>query len=105
MTDQATSTKTAARTGDDAPETATERVAQKTHDVVDKVAANISKREESLRTAATDTEEQLKQLATKAEEAAAQDVARAKRYISEKPLASIGIAFGAGLLVSALLRR
>lgn len=83
----------------------TDRVAASTHEAVDRASEPVGRAEERIR-------ESAEHVAERAHKAA--DYGRHKRdeltqnvssYVNEHPIASLGIAFGAGLLVSALLKR
>jgi len=80
-------------------------IAQKLHDAVDRIALQAHKAERRLNSASGD----VGSLFGKTRDAAAaktNDLSSGLRdYVQEHPVASLGIAFGAGLLVAALLRR
>lgn len=82
----------------------TEQVAGKAHEAIDRIAAQVERAEERIRTAAGSAEETLKQSRDKAKVRAHEVGDEVTSFVQQHPVASIGIAFGAGLLVAALLR-
>jgi len=82
----------------------TEQVAQKAHEAVDRIAAQVERAEERIRTATSGAEETLKQSREKAKVRASEVGDEVTSFVQQHPVASLGIAFGAGLLVAALLR-
>jgi ElaB/YqjD/DUF883 family membrane-anchored ribosome-binding protein len=88
------------------PETpATDRFTAKAHEAVDSVAEHAQRAEREVRGAAARTAEQARHLGEQAGERAEQSLRRATSYIEESPLAFAGIAFVAGVLLSALFKR
>jgi len=85
--------------------TTTSRAAQAAHEVIDDTAAKAEPVELQLREKAANAGEKVEATHEKAREQLDQSLAKAESFVKEKPLASAGIAFAAGLLVSALLRR
>ena len=83
----------------------TERVAEKVHSAVDKVAAKAQVREEQLRASAAQTEAQLRELGAKTQRTAGETVTQVEAYVKANPLTSAGIAFAAGFVLSAILRK
>lgn len=82
-----------------------QRLAQKAHEVVDKVAAQADMAEQRLREACTDAGSKL-QMSGDDLKARYGDVnTRVSSYIHEHPLTALGVAFGAGVLLAALMRR
>ncbi len=82
----------------------TEQVALKAHEAVDRIAAQVERAEERIRAATGRAEEKLKVSRDKVEQRAGEVGDEVTSYVQQHPLAAIGIAFGAGLLVAALLR-
>lgn len=82
----------------------TEQVAQKAHEAIDRIAAQVERAEERIRAAAVNAEETLKQSRDKAKVRAGEVTDEVTSYMQQHPVAALGIAFGAGLLVAALLR-
>ncbi len=82
----------------------TEQVAQKAHEAIDRIAAQVERAEERIRAATDNAEERLKQSREKARQRADEVGEQIGDYVQQHPVAALGIAFGAGLLVAALLR-
>ena len=85
--------------------TTTERVAAKAHETVDTIAERAERAERDVRKAAQRTAEQARQLQQEYAETAEQSLRRASSYLESNPLAVAGIAFIAGVLLSAMIRR
>jgi ElaB/YqjD/DUF883 family membrane-anchored ribosome-binding protein len=83
----------------------TEHFAAKAHETVDTIAERAQRAEREVRSAAERTAEQARQLREQYAETAEQSLRRATSYLESKPLAVVGIAFLAGVLLSALIRR
>ena len=83
----------------------TDRVAAKAHETVDTIAERAQRAEREVRSTAARTAEQARQFQEDATAKAEQSLRRANSYIESNPLAFVGIAFAAGLLLSSLLRR
>ena len=79
--------------------------AAKAHETVDTIAERAQRAEREVRGAAAKTAEQARQLQEDATEKAEQSLRRANSYLESNPLAFVGIAFVAGVLLSSLLRR
>jgi ElaB/YqjD/DUF883 family membrane-anchored ribosome-binding protein len=86
-------------------ETTTDRFAAKAHETVDTIAERAQRAERDVRGAATRTAEQAREFHEQAAERAEQTIRRASSYVENNPLAFVGIAFAAGVLLSTLLRR
>ena len=84
---------------------ATDRLASMAHDTLDRVAPKANRAEREVRDAAARTTEGAKHLQEQAVEAAEQGLRQARSYIASNPLTTAGIAFAAGVLLSALIRR
>lgn len=91
---------------------ATDRLAAKAHETVDTIAERAQRAEREVRGAAAGTAEQARQLGEQARqlgdeyaETAEQGLRRAASYIESNPLAFVGIAFVAGVLLSTMMRR
>jgi ElaB/YqjD/DUF883 family membrane-anchored ribosome-binding protein len=85
--------------------TTTSRAAKAAHNVIDETAAKAEPVELQIREKAAVAGEKAEATQEKAREQLDQSLAKAERFVKEKPLASAGIAFAAGIVVSALLRR
>jgi ElaB/YqjD/DUF883 family membrane-anchored ribosome-binding protein len=85
--------------------TTTDRVAAKAHEAVDTIAERAQRAERDVRSAAERTVEQARQLRDDYADTAEQGLRRAASYIESNPLAFVGIAFVAGVLLSTMMRR
>ena len=90
-------------------DTYTEHLAAKAHETVDSVAGHAERKERELRDAAARTAEQARQLRERARTTAEQSVERITSYLESHPvacvgIACVGIAFAAGVLLSAARR-
>lgn len=83
----------------------TERFAAKAHETVDSLAERAERTERDVRKAAERTADQARQLHQQYAETAEQTLRRAGSYLESNPLAVVGIAFVAGVLLSAMIRR
>lgn len=85
--------------------TTTDHFAAKAHETVDTIAERVQHAEREVRGAAAKTAAQARQIQEDATEKAEESLRRAHSYLESNPLAFVGIAFAAGLLLSSLLRR
>ena len=85
--------------------TTTERFAAKAHETVDTLAERAERVEREARGAAERTAEQARQLHEQYADKAEQGLRRAASYLESNPLAFVGIAFVAGVLLSTMIRR
>ncbi|WP_254276710.1 YqjD family protein [Halomonas sp. 3H] len=83
----------------------TDRVAGKAHEAVDRAAQTAGKAEEYARQQASHADEHVRGAAAHGRQRADDTLERITGFVREKPLVSIGIAFVAGVLYSALTRR
>ncbi|MDX9875635.1 MAG: hypothetical protein RBS88_12035 [Spongiibacteraceae bacterium] len=83
----------------------TGRVAQKAHEVVDRVAEQAAQAEEKLRSARDNASERLHASTDELRARADSLNMQISDYVQAHPLTSLGVAFGAGLLLAAILRR
>jgi ElaB/YqjD/DUF883 family membrane-anchored ribosome-binding protein len=83
----------------------TDRIAAMAHDTVDRVAESANYAEQEVRGAANRAAEHAREMQEQAVAAAEENVKKARSYIEENPLMSAGIAFAAGVVLSALIRR
>lgn len=83
----------------------TERFAAAAHETVDSIAERAQRAEREVRGAAARTAEQARDFQEQATERAEQTIRRAGSYVESNPLAVVGIAFVAGVLLSTFLRR
>jgi ElaB/YqjD/DUF883 family membrane-anchored ribosome-binding protein len=84
---------------------ATQRVAEKAHQTVDRAAEVATEAERAVRANAARAAEKLKEGEELALETLDESLERVRDYVEKNPLTSAGIAFAAGVLVSVLLRR
>ena len=80
----------------------TDRLASTAHETIDRVTNGGV---DELRAAATKVGDSAKLLQEHAVEAARDKVREARSYAESNPLAAVGIAFAAGVLLTALIRR
>ena len=85
--------------------TTTDRFAAKAHETVDTIAERAQRAEREVRSAAERTAEQARQLREQYADTAEQGLRRAASYLESNPLAFVGIAFVAGVLLSTMIRR
>jgi ElaB/YqjD/DUF883 family membrane-anchored ribosome-binding protein len=83
----------------------TDRFAAKAHETVDTIADRAQRAEREVRDAAERTVEQARELHQQYADTAERSLRRATSYVESNPLAVVGIAFVAGVLLSAMLRR
>jgi ElaB/YqjD/DUF883 family membrane-anchored ribosome-binding protein len=85
--------------------TVTGHVAAKAHETVDTLAERAQHAERELRGAAERTAEQARALRDEYAASAEQGLRRAGAYFESNPLAVAGVAFLAGVLLAAMIRR
>ncbi len=85
--------------------TLVDEVAKKLHEAIDRITVHANAAEERVLSATRTMEGALKSSSRTAAEKAGDLTSGVKDYVDEHPLTSLGIAFGAGLLLAALLRR
>jgi ElaB/YqjD/DUF883 family membrane-anchored ribosome-binding protein len=85
--------------------TTTDRFAAKAHETVDTIAERAQRTEREVRGAAERTAEQARHLRDEYADTAEQGLRRAASYLESNPLAFVGIAFVAGVLLSTMIRR
>ena len=84
---------------------ATEHVAAKMHEAVDRVADTARDAEQGIRARAADLGERARETEERALKALEGNLRKARSYVEENPLLSAGIAFATGVLLSNLLSR
>jgi len=89
----------------DAPETASEKLASQAHEKIDQVAESAAAVESTARAKVADANRKAKDIGAKTQEQGEELAATAKKAIAENPLAAAGAAFAAGFILSAILRR
>jgi ElaB/YqjD/DUF883 family membrane-anchored ribosome-binding protein len=83
----------------------TDHLAAMAHDTVDRVAEAANHAETGVRSAAARTTRQVKDLQDQAMETADENMKRVRTYVKKNPLTATGIAFAAGVVLSAIFRR
>ena len=83
----------------------TDRLASAAHETIDNVMPNSNGAVDELRAAATKVGDSAKLLQEHAVAAARDKVREARSYAESNPFTAVGIAFAAGVLLSALIRR
>ena len=91
--------------GDISSVSTTDRIASMARDTLDRVTPKANRAEHEVRDAAAKTTEGVKHLQQQAVEAAEEGMRQARSYIASNPLTTAGMAFAAGVLLSALIRR
>jgi ElaB/YqjD/DUF883 family membrane-anchored ribosome-binding protein len=89
----------------DSGNSATDRLASMAHETIDRVTPKANRAEHQVRGAAARAADSAKLMQGHAVEAAEENVRKLRSYIESNPLATAGIAFAAGALLSALIRR
>ncbi len=83
----------------------TDRLSERAHESVDQFAKAAGKGEEQIRHKAADAEARVKEAGQKAKQRSGEAMHTISTFVQDKPLTSLGIAFAAGSLLSALLGR
>ena len=83
----------------------TERLASMAHETINGVTPKASRAEQELRGAAMKAAESAKHLREHATAATEDNLRKLRSYAASHPLVTAGIAFAAGALLSALIRR
>lgn len=83
----------------------TEKLAEVAHEAVDKAAARSAEAERAARHTAERTREKAFETASTAQQASQDALQSVTAYTQRKPLSALGVAFAAGIMFSALLRR
>jgi ElaB/YqjD/DUF883 family membrane-anchored ribosome-binding protein len=91
--------------GERSADSVTDRIAEKAHESIDRAAARSNEIEEKLRSRAADAAERVRQSEHQLDSTLEENLERIKAYVRKNPMASAGIAFVAGLVVSSLIRR
>jgi ElaB/YqjD/DUF883 family membrane-anchored ribosome-binding protein len=83
----------------------TDRLASIAHETLDRVTSEANRAEREVRGAAIKAADSAKRLQEHAAAAAEDNLRKLKSYAESNPLITVGIAFAAGALLSALIRR
>ena len=81
------------------------RVADKAHETIDRAAEYATDAEQAVRSKASRAAEKLREKEEAAAATMDQSMETVRGYIEKNPIASAGIAFAFGIIVSTLLRR
>jgi len=82
-----------------------DRLASMAHETIDRVTPKVNRVEHEVRGAATKAADGAKALQDNAVQATEENLRKVRSFIESNPLATAGIAFAAGALLSALVRR
>jgi ElaB/YqjD/DUF883 family membrane-anchored ribosome-binding protein len=82
-----------------------ERVAKAVQEAIDKIAASADEIEGRIRQTAADAEQNVRARADHAHRVSEDAIANIQKYVHAHPVASLGMAFAAGVVFSAILRR
>ena len=83
----------------------TEKVAKAAHEAIDKIAASADQVEARIRQTAAEAQSNIQERADRAQRMSEDVITNVQNYVYEHPLASITMAFAAGIVLSRLLRR
>lgn len=89
----------------DSDHATTDRLSEGAHESVDQIAKTAGKAEERIRHEAADAEARARDLGHKAKVHSDETLQRVSVFVRDNPVISLGLAFAAGALVSALRRR
>ncbi|MGB5451307.1 MAG: hypothetical protein WBN00_04385 [Sedimenticolaceae bacterium] len=83
----------------------TERVAKMIHEAIDRLAVHAAEAEQRIKDAAADAQSKVHATKQNAKAKGSEAVTVTENYVDQHPWAALGIAFGAGIIISSLLRR
>ena len=83
----------------------TDRLASMAHDTVDRITPKANRAEHEVRDAATKVVDRAKGLQEQALESAEDNVRKVRSYAASNPLVTAAVAFAAGVLLCAFVRR
>jgi ElaB/YqjD/DUF883 family membrane-anchored ribosome-binding protein len=95
----------AGKAGQESKHRVTDNVARKAHDAVDHAADTAGRAEDRVRRMASEGEDRLRERSSELRQSSEEALEQFRRYTRENPLASAGIAFVAGALLSRFLSR
>jgi ElaB/YqjD/DUF883 family membrane-anchored ribosome-binding protein len=84
---------------------ATDRIAERAHRTIDGAAGSMNEAERELRRTAAEAADRVRRSEEQMAAAVDENIEKVKSYIEKNPIASAGIAFVAGLVLSTFLRR
>lgn len=87
------------------PNKATDKVAKAAHEAIDKMAAGADQVESRIRQTAADAQVNVRDTTGRAQRMSEDVVTEVRQYVYERPVASVVMAFAAGIIFSAFLRR
>lgn len=87
------------------PHPSTNRATEAAHSAVDRAASTAATAEDKLREAAETARVRARETGERLQHRSGELASQTRRYVDDHPLASLGIAFAAGLVISSLLRR
>jgi ElaB/YqjD/DUF883 family membrane-anchored ribosome-binding protein len=105
MNESSKSTVEGLKSKDARPGSESERVAQVIHEAVDRFAQQAAQAEQRLKDAAADAQRKVETSKRAARVKGEEAASVVEEYVDEHPWASLGIAFGAGIIISSILRR
>jgi ElaB/YqjD/DUF883 family membrane-anchored ribosome-binding protein len=82
-----------------------DRLASMAHEAIDRATPRLSRAEQEARAAAAKAADSAKLLQEHAVQFTEENLSKVRSFIGSNPLATAGIAFAAGALLSALIRR
>ena len=82
-----------------------DRLASMAHDTINRATPTVSRAEQDVRGAAAKVADSAKLLQEHTMQLTEENLSRVRSFIGSNPLATAGIAFAAGALLSALIRR
>ncbi len=83
----------------------TDKIAKAAHEAVDKMAASADQVETRVRQSAAEAQSTMREKTDQAQRMSEDAIVNVRNYVHEHPFASLGLAFAAGIVFSALLRR
>jgi ElaB/YqjD/DUF883 family membrane-anchored ribosome-binding protein len=83
----------------------TDRLASMAHETVDRMTTKANRAEHEVRDAATKVADRAKVLQEQALESAEDNLRKVRSYAASNPLVTAAVAFAAGVLLSAVVRR
>lgn len=104
-TSSATDKKADKTVNDNVAGSESEQVAKMIHEAIDRFAARAAEAEQRIKEAAADAQTKVAATKRTAKLKSEQAVTAAESYVDQHPWAALGIAFGAGIIISSLLRR
>jgi ElaB/YqjD/DUF883 family membrane-anchored ribosome-binding protein len=97
--------KNATEKAADSVHAGTDAAAKMAHDAIDRVAKRAETAEENIRKSATTAEQRVRRSLVAAKQKGIGAKSAVGQFVHDHPLASIGIAFGVGILLAALRTR